>query len=93
MNESELYDQASRAAKNMVVRLMLTELMVSLCMATADPVAEVRRRKDLNLGAMDKLLDDDASNELFQHLALHEMETLWTNIEKQVQGRVAAGLS
>lgn len=82
---------ASRAAEHMVLRTLLNELFVAICMREDDPVAEAKRRGSLSLNALDALAEQDA-DQMFMHSALHEMETFWKSVDRQVQGRVSAGL-
>lgn len=81
-----------RHAQHMVIRVLLTDLYVALCMSTDDPLQDAKRRAKITLGAMDSLLDDDASMEFFTHSAIHEMETFWTAVESKIQARLSAGL-
>lgn len=67
-----------RSAEIMAIRLLLSDLYVELCLAAADPVAEVERRKLLYIQLL-----DDSGDELSQ-LALHELETFWKHVAREV---------
>lgn len=79
-----------RAAQHMVIRVLLSDLYVALCMAADDPIAECTRRKGLQLGALDSMLDE--RGDWFLHCASHEYETFWQSVEREVRERVDRGL-
>jgi hypothetical protein len=66
------------------------DLMVELCLRKDDPVAEAERRAKLKLDALDEVgatMDD----QLFSQLALHELETFWKGVQREVEFYVEKG--
>lgn len=80
-------------AREVFVRIVLSDLMVAACMAADDPVAEAKRRARIKLDSADWLAETAPGNDAFKHALLHDFETFWTGVRKEVEARVARGLS
>lgn len=84
-------DNARVAGEHIFTRIILGELMVAWCMGEEDPVAETLRRRKALLDSADNILDPMPANELFKHRYLHEMETFWETVLREVRARVQRG--
>ena len=80
-------------ARNVFVRIVLSELMVAVCMAADDPAAEAKRRARVKLDSADWLAETAPGNDAFKHALLHDFETFWRGVRKEVEERVARDLS
>lgn len=83
----------SRAkAEHVFTRTILHDLMVELCMRKDDPVGEAERRAQIKLDAFDHI-GAKLEDQLFNQLALHELETFWESVRRTVEANVANGWS
>ena len=78
-------------AEHFFTRTILHDLMVDLCMQKDDPVAAVDERAKRKLDALDEI-GATMEDQLFSQLALHELETFWTGVRKDVVFYVERGL-
>src|SRR3546814_7763338 len=71
---------AHAKAEHFFTRSILHDLMVELCMRKDDPLAAVDERAKRKLTALDEV-GATLEDQLFNQLALHEMETFWRSEE------------
>lgn len=77
-------------AEHFFTRTILHDIMVELCLRKDDPIREAERRAKLKLDALDEIgatMDD----QLFNQFALHELETFWTGVQREVEFYVEKG--
>lgn len=79
---------AHQIGGHMFTRIVLHDLMVDLCMRADDPLAEASQRATINLGVSEGLASGD-TNKLLSQVVLHEFETFWGQVEREVGQRVA----
>src|SRR3546814_2672646 len=75
---------AHAKAEHFFTRSILHDLMVELCMRKDDPLAAVDERAKRKLTALDEV-GATLEDQLFNQLALHEMETFWEGVRRDVR--------
>lgn len=81
----------SRAkAGHFFTRTILHDLMVESCLRKDDPLAAVDERAKRKLEALDHI-GETMEDQLFSQLALHELETFWSGVRKDVEFYVERG--
>lgn len=78
---------ARQAGHHMFLRTILSDLMVERCMQADDPVADAELRAKLKLMVAERQADDRGADDLSQAY-LHEMETFWDWVQREVRARV-----
>ena len=78
-------------AQPFVTMILVRELMVALCLAADDPLAEVAKRSKSSLNALDQVAEMPNHNQTFMQHALHEMEQFWEAVEFSVRVLVEHG--
>lgn len=73
-----------RAAEFMVMRMLVSDLFVEMCLRADDPNGEAQRRARLNLDALDSAAETSSIADDFKHAALHEMERFWAGVRHEV---------
>lgn len=78
---------ARKAGQHMFLRTILSSLMVDRCMEADDPIADATLRAESALIAADAQTDSQGADDLSQAY-LHEMETFWEWVQREVRARV-----
>src|SRR3546814_1268694 len=81
---------AHAKAEHFFTRSILHDRMVELCMRKDDPHAAVDERAKRKLTALDEV-GATLEDQLFNQLALHEMETFWEGVRRDVEFYVEKG--
>lgn len=77
-------------AEHFFTRTILHDIMVEQCMRKDDPLATVDERAKRKLDALDEI-GATMEDQLFSQLALHELETFWQGVRKDVEFYVEKG--
>lgn len=82
-----------RHAEHMAVRFLLGTLYEMVLMGKDDPVGECDKLTKAILAGFETALTAPGkavTSEYFSHVALHEMETFWTEVRRGLASRVAS---